>query len=118
DAAGFARLVDAMKPGAEPAAAANVPWNIPKRNDFFSGREEYLGALHDALKNGGKAAVTQAIKGLGGIGKTQTAIEYAHRYREEYSAGLWIVADSKDAVVSGFAGLAPVLGIAAQQDLG
>jgi hypothetical protein len=46
---------------------------------FFTGREEVLSQLHDALSSG-KAALTQpqAISGLGGIGKTQTAVEYAY----------------------------------------
>ena len=65
-------------------------WNVPYlRNPFFTGREELLKQLHDNLTQNKAAALTQAqarpedsaqaqaIHGLGGIGKTQTAVEYA-----------------------------------------
>ena len=60
-------------------------WNIPyARNLYFTGREQVLQHLHDTLLSNGTAALTQpqAISGLGGIGKTQTAVEYAYRYRD------------------------------------
>jgi tetratricopeptide (TPR) repeat protein len=86
-------------------------WNLPPRNAFFTGREEYLKALENALAHGGTAALTQprAISGLGGIGKTQTAIEYAYRHRDQYRAVLWSRADSRDALVSGFTAIASLL---------
>ena len=46
------------------------------------------------LARKGKTALAQAISGLGGIGKTQTAVEYAYRYRDEYKAVLWLNAES------------------------
>ncbi len=53
-------------------------WNVPhNRNRNFAGREPVLAKLHGALATGGAAALTQAITGLGGVGKTQTAIEFA-----------------------------------------
>jgi len=58
-------------------------WNVPiRRNLLFTGRREVLQRLHDRLAAGKPAALTQpqAISGLGGIGKTQTALEYAYRY--------------------------------------
>jgi tetratricopeptide (TPR) repeat protein len=85
--------------------------NVPARNDFFTGREEILSRLHDALKTEGRAAIKQAISGLGGIGKTATAIEYAHRHREAYSRVLWTNAESESALTAGFAGFAPHLGL-------
>ena len=57
-------------------------WNIPyQRNPLFTGREDVLKKLSEALKAGKTAALAQpqAISGLGGIGKTQTAVEYAYR---------------------------------------
>ena len=42
----------------------------------------------------GRLPLAQAISGLGGIGKTQTAVEYAYRYRDEYKAVLWLNAES------------------------
>jgi tetratricopeptide (TPR) repeat protein len=89
----------------------NLYWNLPPRNVFFTGREEHLKALENALARGGAAALTQprAVSGLGGIGKTQTAIEYAYRHRDQYRAALWSRADSRDAVVSGFTAIASLL---------
>ena len=80
-------------------------WNLPPRNPFFTGRDEYLKKLEDGLAHGR----AQAISGLGGIGKTQTAIEYAYRHRDQYRAVLWSGADSRDALVSGFGAIASLL---------
>ena len=58
-------------------------WNVPyRRNPYFTGREDILTRLAAALRTDNTAALTQpqAISGLGGIGKTQTAVEYAYRY--------------------------------------
>ena len=92
----------------------DAPWNVPyPRNPFFTGREQVLEQLHEALKSGKTAALsqTQAISGLGGIGKTQTAIEYAYRYRDEYKAVLWTKADSSEALVSDFVSIANLLNL-------
>ncbi len=55
-------------------------WNIPyRRNPYFTGREDALAQLHRALQTDSTVALShpQGISGLGGIGKTQTALEYA-----------------------------------------
>ena len=80
-------------------------WNLPARNPFFTGRDEFVKKLEDGLARGR----AQAISGLGGIGKTQTAIEYAYRHRDQYRAVLWSGADSRDALVSGFGAIASLL---------
>ncbi len=90
--------------------------NVPARNDFFTGREEILSKLHEALRDGERAAVKQAISGLGGIGKTQIAIEYAHRYADAYSHVFWVSAESESALTSGFASLAQELGLPVKQE--
>jgi tetratricopeptide (TPR) repeat protein len=94
-------------------------WNVPyPRNPYFVGREMILQSLRQALVPGAKAtALTQAISGLGGIGKTQVAIEYAHRYGEYYEAVLWIAADSLEVATAAYLHLATqVLGLPEQQE--
>ena len=88
-------------------------WNVPyPRNPFFTGREELLTQLTTALRTGGAVtALTQpqAISGLGGIGKTQTAVEYAYRSHPHYQAVFWVRADTRENVVSDFVTIARVL---------
>src|SRR5262249_46857201 len=68
-----------------------VVWNVPyPRNPNFTGRQSILEQLEDALVSGMPAARSQAIAGLGGVGKTQTAVEYAYRHRDRYRAVLWV----------------------------
>lgn len=95
-------------PTAKPrqASAPSMPWNVPhQRNDAFTGREEILTQLHADLEKKGK----QALYGLGGVGKTQIAVEYAYRHREEYTAVLWTFADSEQSVRGGFSAIAKLL---------
>jgi NB-ARC domain len=89
-----------------------IIWNIPyRRNPFFTGREDILSQLRHELYAENAVALShpQGISGLGGIGKTQTALEYAYLYREEYAAVFWIHADSTLALASDFIELAHVL---------
>jgi len=87
-------------------------WNIPyRRNPYFTGREDLLTRLHELLHAGKATALTQpqAISGLGGIGKTQTAVEYAYRSRDDYQAVLWASAASRETLISDFVALAALL---------
>ncbi len=94
-------------------------WNIPyRRNPFFTGREDVLRRMHALLHASSAAALTQpqAITGLGGIGKTEVAVEYAYRFRDEYQAVLWARASSRDTLTSDFLALAALLGVPEAQD--
>src|SRR5947209_16250197 len=85
-------------------------WNVPyRRNPFFTGREDVLAYLAHLLTTDKRAALTQVISGLGGIGKTQTAVEYAYRSRDQYRSVLWVNAATRDTLISGFATLATLL---------
>jgi tetratricopeptide (TPR) repeat protein len=81
-------------------------WNIPYTpNPFFTGREDALRQLHEALDTKGTAAVS----GMPGVGKTQTAVEYAHRHRPEYRLILWARADTRETLISDFVNIAGTL---------
>jgi tetratricopeptide (TPR) repeat protein len=92
-------------------APGPVVYNLPGRNGFFTGREDVFRRLEEAFASGRAAGLTQveAISGLGGIGKTQAAIEYAYRQRDRYTHIFWIKAgqDPKP----DFAGIAGALGL-------
>src|SRR5258708_7292009 len=76
------------------------------RNPYFTGREDVLALLHDHLSPAGQVVLTQAISGLGGIGKTQVALHYAYRFQEAYTHVLWATADSPASLVTEFVKLA------------
>jgi tetratricopeptide (TPR) repeat protein len=87
------------------------------RNPQFTGREDVLTQLETALLQSNAAALTQpqAIRGLGGIGKTQTAVEYAYRHRNAYAAVFWVKAELREELMTGFGEIAKVLQLP-QQD--
>jgi tetratricopeptide (TPR) repeat protein/transcriptional regulator with XRE-family HTH domain len=95
-------------------------WNMPNtRNPFFTGREQLLKSLLERLSSAHTAALTQsqapsqpqALFGLGGIGKTQTATEFAYRYEDYYTHVFWIKADSRELLVADYVALAQLLGL-------
>src|SRR5581483_12524709 len=76
-------------------------WAVPQERDmFFTGREMTFQALRESLMPGCTAALTQAISGLGGVGKTHTAVEYIYRFHQDYEAVLWLQADSWEVLTS------------------
>ncbi|MGW3360677.1 FxSxx-COOH system tetratricopeptide repeat protein [Streptomyces bungoensis] len=68
-------------PGSRPRV-----WNVPPRNPGFAGRDDTLARLRDSLTLDSPVVLT----GLGGVGKTQLALEYAHRFAGEYELVWWI----------------------------
>jgi transcriptional regulator with XRE-family HTH domain len=67
-------------------------WNVPARNPGFTGRDDLLAEVRQQLVAGDKAVV-QALHGTGGVGKTQLAAEYAHRFAGSYDLAWWINAE-------------------------
>lgn len=112
------RLAQPLTLGSPPAPRP-IMIGVPHRNPYFTGRENLLSHLHQQLQKQGIFALAQAaIYGLGGIGKTQTAIEYAHRFGEQYRFVLWAVAESETSVQTAYLSIARELElIESQADL-
>jgi hypothetical protein len=94
-------------------------WNVPRRHaPYFTGREEQLQEVFQrfAAKDTASVGKLQALVGLGGMGKTQTAAEYAYRYRNGYQAVLWIRAETKDNLLDDFRSLIRLLNLPEQGD--
>lgn len=68
--------------------AEAAPGNLRRQTPFFVGRREELRRLHEQLGTGAVGVVT-AVHGLGGQGKTELAVAYAHAWADCYPAGLW-----------------------------
>ena len=94
--------------GLRAAGAMSRLWNIPARNLAFTGREGLLAAVREQLQ-AGHAAVVQALYGMGGVGKTQLAAEYAHRFGGNYDLAWWINAEQSGLIGDQVAGLGQAL---------
>ena len=99
-----------------PAAVPKIWGNVQQRIKNFTGRDDALSRLREGVGGEGEgsritAVLPVALQGMGGVGKTALAIEYAHRYRSEYELVWWIPADQLALVRASLAGLAERLGL-------
>ena len=100
-------MIDALVKAA--AIPARQPRNLPfaSLGPLFMGRDAALDGLRAALEGGkGAAVVGRALHGLGGIGKTRLAIEYALRHEADYSALLFVRAADPATLNASLAALA------------
>ena len=101
------RLLDFVDPNPKERKSAGYPGkrsnypgqlpfnNLPDRNAYFAGREDILQSISSAFEKKEGVVLTQTVSGLGGIGKTQTAIEFAYRYASRYDC-IWLVNAEKN----------------------
>lgn len=84
---------------------------VPGRNRRFTGRDTLLTELHQRLMDAEPGNGVCTLAGLAGIGKTQIAIEYAHRFAPDYDIVWWVNCDQRNIQRDAFGGLAPELDI-------
>src|SRR5579859_7558586 len=111
-----------------PRGGAPVIWGeVPTRNKNFTGRDDILERLREGASSRRMAVLPesgphssardpgnpfpQGVHGLGGVGKTAIAIEYAYRHRSDYDLVWWIAADQLPSVRASLAQLASRLGL-------
>jgi hypothetical protein len=98
----------------KPRFPGRVPpiWNVAARNVDFTGRAAALERIRDQLAGGGTTGmVALALFGLGGVGKTQLVMEYAHRFMADYDLVWWVPSERSDEVTAALASLAQKMGL-------
>ncbi|MGW7297257.1 FxSxx-COOH system tetratricopeptide repeat protein [Streptomyces sp. NPDC054829] len=96
--------------GPRPVAGPTVWGNVPPRNAAFTGREQLLDQLRESLSYGPTAVLPHALHGMGGVGKSQLAVEYVYRFGPEYDLVWWINAEHPGLIRDAFVELAGRLG--------
>jgi tetratricopeptide (TPR) repeat protein len=92
-----------------PTGTQTQVWgDVPYRNPHFTGRETEIQQLHEELSASGAAVLRHppaALFGMGGVGKTQIAAEYAHRFVHQYEVVWWVRSDQEDNIQSSMVAL-------------
>jgi Tetratricopeptide repeat/TIR domain len=96
-------------PGRSPAIWSQ---QIPLRNPYFTGRSELLRDLRRQLSGDWTAVLPHQLQGIGGVGKTQLAIEYAYRFAPDYDLVWWVPAEEVATARHSLAELARYLDLA------
>ncbi|MFF5282370.1 FxSxx-COOH system tetratricopeptide repeat protein [Streptomyces sp. NPDC013171] len=91
--------------------------NLPPRTACFTGRDELLRRLGSRLSDGPVCVV--ALRGMGGVGKTQLALEFAHHHHAAgtYDIVWWVRAEQRAAMNEDLLALAPRLGLRENADV-
>lgn len=100
--------------------AVSPHWSVPlPRNPCFTGRKVLLSRLHSHLTPSATEPLRQAIalSGLGGIGKTQLALEYAYRDALEFSGVFWLAAETLESLMGSVQRIAEELQLPERQSI-
>jgi hypothetical protein len=105
---------EVLRSGRQPA----VWGGVPLRNVNFIGRRDLLQALHGELSKSTPTAVLPgALHGMGGIGKSQIAVEYVYRHAEEYDLIWWIPSENPSEIQASLVKLAKRLDLPVEQSV-
>ncbi|MFF5502066.1 FxSxx-COOH system tetratricopeptide repeat protein [Streptomyces roseolus] len=86
--------------------------NVPPHNPNFVGREYLLEQVREQLLTGDTSAVLpHALHGMGGVGKSQIAIEYVYRYAHDYDIVWWIPSEQPTMILTALTELAQRMGL-------
>uniref|UniRef100_A0AAU3GQG3 FxSxx-COOH system tetratricopeptide repeat protein n=1 Tax=Streptomyces sp. NBC_01401 TaxID=2903854 RepID=A0AAU3GQG3_9ACTN len=86
--------------------------NVPPKNPNFTGRENLLEAVDRQLREDETTAVLpHALHGMGGVGKSQIAVEYVYRHSGEFNVIWWIPSEQENLILGALADLARSLGL-------
>ncbi|MFG2429770.1 FxSxx-COOH system tetratricopeptide repeat protein [Streptomyces sp. NPDC048590] len=86
--------------------------NVPPKNANFIGREGLLAAVERQLREDETTAVLpHALHGMGGVGKSQIAVEYVYRHSGEFNVIWWIPSEQENLILGALADLARSLGL-------
>ncbi|MDF6017665.1 FxSxx-COOH system tetratricopeptide repeat protein [Streptomyces sp. JH34] len=111
------------RPGVRPPATApelrfvrtgqpKIMGNVPPKNPNFTGRESLLAAVERQLREDETTAVLpHALHGMGGVGKSQIAVEYVYRHSAEFNVIWWIPSEQENLILGALADLARSLGL-------
>jgi tetratricopeptide (TPR) repeat protein len=110
---------EAAEPAIQPRYPGVLPpiWSVPQRNASFTGRSAMLDRLRDELAEGMAVVMPQALFGLGGVGKTQLVLEYAHRFKSDYDLVWWVSAEQENLIDAELANIAPKIGIRSAENI-
>jgi tetratricopeptide (TPR) repeat protein len=113
----FAALANTARHERQAADEAPPVWGaVPPRNPNFTGRSALLDQLTQRLTAGTTAVLPAALHGMGGIGKTQMAVEYIYRHLADYDLVWWIQATEPTQIRTAFTELAQHLRLPGREE--